>query len=201
MLGFDGNFASEDRVDHVGRFDIQVSWVPILVLVFVFVIAPVLLRVFLGGIILSGPPRVDAFEDTTFFHRVVRLGVELARSLQCLVVIFLVVPLSVGAFCCIHLVVVVARALAPEIITIVTPPIPTLSMVAVVGATVVPVIKTTTTIVPSRRLVGTSRILSDEFFCVAGVGVVFFLWQGAQPPWLAFCTVACSLVLRGSVAL
>jgi len=160
-------------VDHVGRVDILVSWVPILVLVFVFVIAPVLLPVFLGGIILSSPPRVDAFEDTTFFHCVVRLGVELARSLQRLVIIFLVVPPSVGALDCIHLVVVIARAPAPEIITIVTPPIPTFSMVAVVGATVVPVIKTTTTVVPSRRLVGTPRILSDEFFYVIGIGVVF----------------------------
>jgi len=69
--------------------------------------------------------------------------------------------------------VVVARALAPEVITIVTPPIPTFSVVAVVRATMVPVVKTTTTVVPSGRLVGTCGILSDELFCVIGVGVVF----------------------------
>jgi len=72
----DGNFASEDGVDHVGGTDILVSWVPILVVVFVFVTTPVLLPVFLGRFILSGPLCVDAFEDMAFFHRVIGLGME-----------------------------------------------------------------------------------------------------------------------------
>jgi len=101
---------------------------------------------------------------------VIGLGVELARSLQRLVVIFLVVSPPIGALDRIHLVVVVKR---PEVIAIVTPPIPTFSMVAVVWATMVPIVKTTTTVVPSRRLVGTSHILSDELFCVIGISVVF----------------------------
>jgi len=104
---------------------------------------------------------------------VIILGVELAWSLQCLVVIFLVVPSPVGALDRIHLVVVDARALAPEVITIVTPPIPVFSVVAVIGATMVPVVKTTTTLIPSRRLVGTSRIVSDVFFRVISIGVIF----------------------------
>jgi len=160
-------------VDHIGGIDILVSWVPILVIVLVFVTAPVLFPVVLGRIVLSSPPCVDAFEDTTFFHRVIGLGVELAWSLQCLVVIFLVVPPPNGALDRIHLMIVAARALAPEIITIVTPPIPTLSVVVVVGAMMVPVVKTTTTVVPSRGLVGSSRIFSDELFYVISVGVVF----------------------------
>ena len=172
-LRLDENFASKDGVDHVGRIDILVSWVPILDVVFVFVTAPVLLSVFLGRIVLSSPPRVDAFEDTAFFHHVIGLGVKLARSLQRLVVIFLVVPLPIGELDHIHLVVVVVTALAPEVVSIITLPIPTFSMVAVVRATMVPIVKTTTTIVPSGRLVGTSCILSDELFCVIGVGVVF----------------------------
>jgi len=144
-----------------------------LLVVFVFVTAPVLLPVVLGRIVLSSPPCVDAFEDTTFFHRVIGLGVELARSLQRLFVVFLVVPPPIRALDRIHLVIVVARALAPEVITIVTPPIPTFSVVAVVRAMMVPVVKTTMTVVLSRGLVGTSRILSDELFCVISVGVVF----------------------------
>jgi len=116
---------------------------------------------------------IDAFEDTTFFHRVIRLGVELAWSLQRLVIIFLVVPSPVGALDRIHLVVVVARALAPKVITIVTPPIPTFSVVTVVGATMLPVVKTTMTVVPSRRLVGTSRIVPNELFYIIDVGVIF----------------------------
>ena len=200
-LRLDGNFASEDGVDHVGGTDILVSWVPILVVVFVFVTTPVLFPIFLGRIVLSSALRVDAFEDTTFFHHVIGLGVELARSFQCLVVIFLVVSPPIGALDRIHLVVMVTRALAPEVIAIVMPPIPTFSMVVVVSATMVPVVKTSTTVVPSRRLIGTSRILSDEVFCVIGVSVVFLPWRGARPSWSAFCAVAYSLVLCGSVAL
>jgi len=173
LLRIDGNFASEDGVDHVGGTDILVSRVPIMVIVFVFVTTPVLLPVFLGRIVLSGPLRVDAFEDTAFFHPVNGFGVELARFLQRLVVIFLVVSPPIRALDRIHLVVVVTRALAPKVIAIVTPPIPTFSMVVVVRAMMVPVVKTTMTVVPSRRLVGASRILSDELFCVIGVSVVF----------------------------
>jgi len=140
-LRLNGNFASEDGVDHVSRIDILVSWVPILVVVFVFVTTPVLLPVVLRRIVLGSPPHVDVFKDTAFFHRVIGLGVELARSLQRFVVIFLVVPPPIGTLDCIHLVVVVARALAPEVITIVTPPIPTFSMVTVVRAMMVLVVE------------------------------------------------------------
>jgi len=35
-FGLDGNFASKDGVYHVGGTDILVPWVPILVVVFVF---------------------------------------------------------------------------------------------------------------------------------------------------------------------
>ena len=76
-LRLDGNFASKYGVDQVSGIDILVSWVPILVIVFVFVTVLVLLPVILGRIVLSSLPRVDAFEDTTFFHRVIGLGVEL----------------------------------------------------------------------------------------------------------------------------
>ena len=61
LFGLDGNFASEDGVHHVGGTDILVSWVPILVVVVVFVTMSVLFSVFLGGIVLSGPLCVDAF--------------------------------------------------------------------------------------------------------------------------------------------
>ena len=77
-LRLDGNFASEDGVDHVGGTNILVLWVPILVVVFVFVTTPVLLPIFLGGVVLSGLLCVDAFEDTVFFHHVIGLGMELA---------------------------------------------------------------------------------------------------------------------------
>ena len=75
---------------HVGGTDILMSWVPIMVVIFVFLTVSVLFPVF-----LSAPLCVDAFEDTAFFHRMVGLGMELARSFQRLVVVFLVVPPSI----------------------------------------------------------------------------------------------------------
>jgi len=118
-------------------------------------------------------PRVDAFEDATFLHRVVGFWMQLAWPFQRLVAVFLVVPPPIGTLDRIHLVVVVAGALASEVIAIVTPPVPTFSVVVVVGATMAPVVETTTTFVSSKRLVGTSRIIPDEFFCVVGVGIIF----------------------------
>ena len=151
------------------------SRVPILVLVLVFVIAPVLFPIFLGGIVLSSLPRVDAFEDATFLLHVVGFWMQLAWPLQRLVVVFLVVSPPIGTLDRIQLVVVVvvAGALASEVIAIVTPPVPTFSVVAVVGETMVPVVETTTTFVSSKRLVGTSRIVPDEFFCFIDISPIF----------------------------
>jgi len=172
-FGLDGNFASKDGVYHVDGTDILVLWVPILVVVFVFLTVSILFPVFLDGIPLSGLLCVDAFEDTTFFHRVVGLGMELARSFQHLVIVFLVVSPSIGMLDCIHLVVVVMRSLASEIVAVVATPVPPFSVVAVVAATRIPVVEASTTVVSSGRLVGCSHIFSDEFFCVIGIGVVF----------------------------
>ena len=158
---------------HVGGTDILVSWVPILIVVFVFLTVSILFPVFLGGIPLSGPLCVDAFEDTTFFHRVVGLGMELARSSQHLVIVFLVISTSVGTLDCVHLVVVVTRSLASKIVTVVTTPVPPLSVVAVVTAARIPIVEAPTIVVSSGRLVGSSHIFSDELFCVISIGVVF----------------------------
>ena len=64
-------------------------WAPVLVIVFILLVAPVMFLGSFGDVALSSPLRVDALEDTTFFHRVVRLGMKLARSFQGLVVVFL----------------------------------------------------------------------------------------------------------------
>ena len=148
-------------MDHVGGADVLVSGVPILVLVLIFVVVPVSLVVFLGGVVLGGPPCIDAFEDAALFHGMIRLWVQLAWSLQRFVVVFLVVPPPVGALDCVSFVVVVAGTLSSEIVTIVTPPVPAFPVITVVGAAVVPVVETTATIISPGRLVGTSRIVPD----------------------------------------
>jgi len=149
-----------------------VSWVPILVIVFVFLTASVRFPFFLGGVSQSGPLCVDAFEDMTFFHRVVGLGMELARSFQRLVVVFLVVSPSIGMFDCVYLVIIVARSLSSEIVKIITTPVPPFSVVAVVAAAGIPVIETPTAVILSGRLLGSSYVFSDELFCVVGIGIV-----------------------------
>ena len=158
---------------YVGGTDILVPWVPILVVVFVFLTVSILLPVFLDGIPLSSSLCVDAFEDTAFFHCVVGLGMELAQSFQRLVIVFLVVSPSIGTLDCVHLVIVVARSLASEIVAIVTTPVPPFSVVAVVAAVGILVVETPAAVVSSGRLLGSSYILSDELFCFIGVGVVF----------------------------
>jgi len=132
-----------------------------LVLVLVFVVVPVSLTIFLGGVVLGSLPRIDVFEDATLFHGMIRLWMQLARSLQHFVVVFLVVPPPVGTLYRIHFMVVVAGALFSEIVAIVAPPIPTFSVITVVGAAVVPVVETTATVISPGRLVGTSRIVPD----------------------------------------
>ena len=164
-LGLDGNFATKDGVHHISGTDISVSWVPILVVV-VFLTVSILFPIFLDGVPLSSPLCVDAFEETAFFHRVVRLGMELARSFQHLVIVFLVISPSIGALDCVHLVIVVTRLLASEIVVVVATPVP-------VTAASVPVVEASTTVVSSGRLVGASHIFLDELFCVIGIGVVF----------------------------
>ena len=168
-----------------------------MVLVLIFMIAPVLFLIFLGGVVLSSPSCVDVFQDATFLHRVVGFWMQLAWSLQRLVVVFLVVSPRIGTLDRIHLMVVVARALASEVVTIVAPPVPAFS---VVGAMMVPVVKMTSTIISSRRLVGTSRIVSYEFICVVSVGVIFSHGEELGHRCWPFCTAACSSVLHGSVA-
>jgi len=127
---------------------------------------------FLGGIPLGGPLCVDAFEDTTFFHRMVGLGTELAWSFQRLVVVFLVVPPFIGTLDCVYLVIIVARSLASEIVTIITVPVPPFSVVAVVASAGISDVEMPTGVVSSGRLLGSSYVFSDELFFVVGIGVV-----------------------------
>jgi len=185
-------------VYYVGGTDILVPWVPILVVVFVFLTVSILLPVFLDGIPLSSSLCVDAFEDTAFFHCVVGLGMELAQSFQRLVIVFLVISPSVGTLDCVHLVVVVMRSLASKIVTVVAMPVPPYSVVVVVAAARVPVVEASTIVVSSGRQVGSTHFFSDEFFCVIGIGVVFGHGEERRP-WLAFYAAACFSVLLGSV--
>jgi len=56
---------------------------------------------------------------------------------------------------------------------IVAAPVPAFSVVPVVGAAMVPVVEAAATVVTPRGLVRTSGVISDEFFYVIGVGIIF----------------------------
>jgi len=98
---------------------------------------------------------------------------ELAWPFQRLVVVFLVVPPSIGTLDCVYLMVIVTRSLASEIVAVVATPVPSFAVIAVVAAARILVVEASMTIVSSGRLVGSSHIFSDEFFSVISVGVVF----------------------------
>ena len=75
-------------------------------------------------------------------------------------------------FDCVHLVIVVARSFAPEIIAVVAAPIPPFSVVVAPKASVV---EMSAVVVLSGRLLvllGSPNVFSDELFCVIGVGVI-----------------------------
>ena len=76
---------------------------------------------------------------------------------------------------CVHLVIVVARSLASEVIAVVATPIPPFSVVAVVATPKASVVETSVVVVPSGRLLvllGSSDVFSDELFCVVDVGII-----------------------------
>ena len=93
--------------------------------------------------------------------------------LQRLVIVFLVVSPSIGMLDCVHLVIIVARSLPSEIVTIVTMPVPPFSEVAVVAVAGILVVETPAAVVSSGRLLGSSYIFADELLCVVSIGIVF----------------------------
>ena len=97
-----------------------------MVFVLVLLVAPVVLPHCFSGVTLNGLLRVDAFEDTTFLHCVVGLGMKLAWPLQRFVVVFLIITSLGKPFDCVDFVVVVMRSFTSEIDTVVTAPVPPL---------------------------------------------------------------------------
>jgi hypothetical protein len=80
---------------------------------------------------------------------------------------------------CVDLVVVVARSLTPEMVIVVTAPIPPFSVVMIIIAPRVAVVEMSAVvsgIISLRRLLallGSSDVFSDKLFCVIGVGIIF----------------------------
>jgi len=69
-------------------------------------------------------------------------------------------------------VIIFARLLASEIVTIITTPVPPFSVVAVIAAAGIPVFETPMAVVSSGGLLGSLYVFSDKLFYVIGIGVV-----------------------------
>jgi len=110
---------------------------------------------------------------------VVGLGVKLARPLQGFITVFLIIASTGEPLDCVDLVVVVARSLTPEMVIVVTAPIPPFSVVMIIIAPRVAVVEMSAVvsgIISLRRLLallGSSDVFSDKLFCVIGVGIIF----------------------------
>jgi len=110
------------------------AWISVLVLVLILLVAPIVFAGGFGGVTLDGLLHVNTFEDTTFFHCVVRLGMELAWSFQGLAIVLLIVTTTSESFDCVDLMIVVTGSFTPEFITVVSVPVPSFSEVPIIVA-------------------------------------------------------------------
>ena len=164
-------------MDNVGSVDVLVAWISVLVFVLVLLVASVALSSCFSDVTLSGLLCVDAFEDTTFFHCVVGLGIKLARPIQGFIVVFLIITSTGKPLDCVDFVVIVTRSFCPKIIIVVTTPIPPFSVATIIVAPKVAVVETSVVVsgvVSLRRLLvllGPSDVFSNELFCVVQTNV------------------------------
>jgi hypothetical protein len=96
------------------------------------------------SIVVSKLFGVDVPEETTILHGVIGLGMDLAGTLQGLIIVLLIVPATTWLLNRVNFVIVLTRTLASEGIAVVMPPITVVWEVAVVVA---PIMIVPTTVV------------------------------------------------------
>ena len=166
-------------MDDVSWVDVLVARVSVLVFILILLVAPVALPHCFSSVTLDGLLCIDTFEDTTFLHCVVGLGMKLAWPLQSFIVVLQIIASTSEPLNCVDFFVVVTRSFTPEIIMVVAAPVPPFSVITVVGVPKAAVVETSVVVsgvVPLRRLfvlLGSSDVFSHEFFCVVGIGVIF----------------------------
>jgi hypothetical protein len=166
-------------VDDISWIDILMARIPVLVLVLVLLVVPIAFAGGFGGVTLDGLLHVNTFEDTTFFHCVVGLRMELAWSFQGFVVVLLIVATTSESFDRVDLMIVVTGSFTPEFITVVTTPISSFLEVPIIivarSATVKPPAVVAIVVSPGRVviLLTSSDVFSDQFLHVVSVDVIF----------------------------
>jgi hypothetical protein len=120
-------------VDGFCGIDILVTRISILfIIVVIITVMPRSIVNGLWSIIISKLLSVDTLEEAVVLHGVIRLGMDVARTLQSFVVILLIVMATSRFLDRVDLVVVFAGTLASIITVIVGPPITIISVVTIV---------------------------------------------------------------------
>jgi hypothetical protein len=110
-------------VDSFGGIDVLVTRISILcVIIIVITVTPQSINGF-WSIIVSKLLGVDVPEETTVLHGVIGLGMDLAGTLQGLIVILLIVSATTWLLNRVNFVIVLTRTLASKGVATVMPPI------------------------------------------------------------------------------
>jgi hypothetical protein len=132
-------------VDSFGGINILVTGISILCIIIIIVtITPWPIINGFWSIVISKLLGVDVPEETTILHGVIGLGMDLAGTLQGLIIVLLIVPATTWLLNRVNFVIVLTRTLASEGIAVVMPPITVVWEVAVVVA---PIMIVPTTVV------------------------------------------------------
>jgi hypothetical protein len=139
-------------VDNLGGIDVLVTRISILcVVIIVVTVTP---RSIINGfliIVVSKLFGVDVPKETTVLHGVVGLGIDLAGTLQGLIVVLLIVLVTTWFLNHVNFVIILTRMLASEGVAAVMPPITVVWEVAVVVAPIMIIPTTVVAIVITTR--------------------------------------------------
>ena len=178
LLGFNGHFATKDRVDDVGGVDVLITRILVLFVIVVLAVTPVGGACSLGGVILNNLLRIDILENTVVLYSVVGSRMQLTRALQGFVVIFLLITATSRSFDHVDFMVIFMRPLAPEVIAMVVTPVLAFSVVSIVVAAMVAVIDPPTVVmvvIASWRVIGllsSCHVFLDQLLGIVSIGVV-----------------------------
>jgi hypothetical protein len=122
-------------VDSFGGIDVLVTRISILcVIIIVVTITPWSIINDFWSIVVGKLLGVDVPKETTVLHGVIGLGMDLAGTLQGLIVILMIVPVTTWLLNRVNFVIVLTRMFASEGVATVMPPITVVWEVAVVIA-------------------------------------------------------------------
>jgi hypothetical protein len=134
-------------VDGFGGIDILVMRISILFIIIVIItVTPWSIVNGLWSIIISKLLGVDVLEEAAVLRGVIRLGMDLARTLQSFVVILLIVTVTSRFLDRVDLMVIFTGMLASKITVIIGPPITIISAVVIV---VVALVTTFAVVIPT----------------------------------------------------